>query len=62
LSWEDRDVYLYLALGAIGIGLLFQGLIFNMTVDEPDNPTEEVEVTGNGAFDHFPIFCYILGT
>lgn len=33
-----------------------------MTVDEPDNPTEEVEVTGNGAFDHFPIFCYILGT
>ena len=34
----------------MGVGLLFQGVVFHLLVKEPENPTEEVEIPGHGAF------------
>lgn len=46
VTWEDRGVYQKLAIGAVGVGVLFQGVFFHFFVHEPDNaavnPTEEI--------------------
>ena len=37
MNWLDNRVYLYLLLGAVGVGLVFQLIIFHTFVNEPDN-------------------------
>ena len=47
VSWEDHGVYSKLSLGAVALGLLFQGFVFHFLVHEPDNtaksPTDDCE-------------------
>ena len=50
VSWEDRGVYSKLALGAVGVGLLFQGFLFHFTVHEPDNSAECQATKGQGCY------------
>jgi len=35
LGWNDRNIFMYLALGAVSVGVIFQGFIFHTMVVEP---------------------------
>jgi len=44
VSWQDRDVYQTLAIGAVALGIVVQGAIFHFFVHEPNNCADQCDL------------------